>query len=50
MTAAWNRQRDVDDGLTNRDVVDLIVYALSAPANVSLRQIIIERTRSDFLV
>ncbi|KAG9942003.1 hypothetical protein KCU85_g9397, partial [Aureobasidium melanogenum] len=45
----WSRKRDLNEGLTNRDVVDTIVYALSAPPNVSLRSIVIERTRSDFL-
>jgi NADP-dependent 3-hydroxy acid dehydrogenase YdfG len=49
-TAEWHRQRGADEGLTSKDVVDTIIYALSAPANVSLRQIVIERTRSDFLV
>ena len=45
----WNRTRGNADGLTNRDVVDAIIYAISAPANVALRQIVIERGRSDFL-
>lgn len=46
----WHRTRASDEGLTNKDVVDAIVYALSAPPNVSLRSIVIERTCSDFLV
>ena len=46
----WERPRGVRDGLTNKDVVDAILYALSAPSNVSLRQIVIERTCSDFLL
>lgn len=50
VTADWQRQRGIDEGLTNKEVVDAIIYALSAPANVSLRQIVIERTRSDFLL
>ncbi|MFB8340119.1 SDR family oxidoreductase [Brucella cytisi] len=49
-TAEWHRTRGADEGITNREVVETIFYALSAPANVSLRQIIIERTRSDFLL
>lgn len=49
-TAEWNRPRGADEGLSNKDVVDTILYALSAPANVSLRQIVIERSRSDFLL
>ncbi|KAM0231401.1 hypothetical protein ACHAPO_008511 [Fusarium lateritium] len=47
---AWDNQRDVSEGITNKDVVDTILYALCAPPNVSLRSIVIERTRSDFLV
>lgn len=46
----WHRTRASNEGLTNRDVVDAIVYALSAPPNVSLRSIVVERTCSDFLV
>ncbi len=50
IAADWQRCRGIDEGLTNKEVVDAIIYALSAPANVSLRQIVIERTRSDFLL
>lgn len=46
----WHRRRAADEGLTNKDVVDAIVYALSAPPSVALRSIVIERTCSDFLV
>ncbi|KAG5794367.1 hypothetical protein H9Q69_006566 [Fusarium xylarioides] len=46
----WQRQRGSDEGITNKNVVDTIIFALSAPPNVSLRSIVIERTRSDFLV
>lgn len=45
----WDAPRGISQGLSNRDVVDAMLYALSAPPNVSLRQIVIERTRSDFL-
>jgi NAD(P)-dependent dehydrogenase (short-subunit alcohol dehydrogenase family) len=45
----WHQSRGADGGLTNKDVVDAIIYALSAPVNVTLRQIVIERTHSDFL-
>jgi len=48
--ADWHRARGAEEGLTNKDVIDAIFYALSAPANVTLRQIVIERTRSDFLI
>lgn len=47
---AWDNQRALTEGITNKDVVDTILYALCAPPNVSLRSIVIERTRSDFLV
>ncbi|KAJ4137134.1 hypothetical protein NW768_002715 [Fusarium equiseti] len=50
MDEAWDKQRGLSEGITNKDVVDTILYALSAPPNVSLRSIVIERTRSDFLV
>ena len=49
-SAEWDRPRGPEEGLTTKDVVELIIYALSAPPNVSLRQIIVERTRSDFLL
>ncbi|MGB3335842.1 MAG: SDR family oxidoreductase [Devosia sp.] len=48
--AEWNRTREAGEGLSNKDVVETILYALAAPANVSLRQIVIERSRSDFLL
>lgn len=46
---AWGKPRGPSDPLSNRDVVDAILYALSAPPNVALRQIVIERTQTDFL-
>ncbi|KAL9561146.1 hypothetical protein ACKAV7_014501 [Fusarium commune] len=46
----WQKQRSSDEGITNKNVVDTIIYALSAPPNVSLRSIVIERTHSDFLI
>jgi NADP-dependent 3-hydroxy acid dehydrogenase YdfG len=45
----WDAVRTSDDPLTDKDVVDAILYALSAPPNVALRQIIIERTGTQFL-
>ena len=45
----WDNHRGLKEGITNKDVVDTILYALGAPPNVSLRSIVIERTRSDFL-
>lgn len=49
MEAEWDRKRGADEGLTNRDVVDGILFALSAPPNVAFRQIVVERTKTDFL-
>lgn len=45
----WHAERSVSDPLTDRDVVDAILYALGAPPNVALRQIVIERARTQFL-
>ncbi|KAF5249310.1 hypothetical protein FANTH_5391 [Fusarium anthophilum] len=47
-SAEWQKQRSFEEGITNKNVVDTIIYALSAPPNVSLRSIVIERTHSDF--
>ncbi|KAF5598795.1 short-chain dehydrogenase reductase SDR family [Fusarium pseudocircinatum] len=49
-SAEWQKERGSDGGITNKNVVDTIIYALSAPPNVSLRSIVIERTFSDFLI
>ncbi|KAI1016466.1 hypothetical protein LB505_010203 [Fusarium chuoi] len=49
-SAEWQKHRSFDEGITNKSVVDTIIYALSAPPNVSLRSIVIERTHSDFLI
>jgi NADP-dependent 3-hydroxy acid dehydrogenase YdfG len=45
----WATARGIGEGLSNRDVVDAILYALAAPPNVALRQMVIERTQTDFL-
>lgn len=49
LEAKWNAARGPSDKLSNRDVVDVILYALAAPPNVALRQIVIERRQTDFL-
>lgn len=46
---AWHAERTAQDRLSTKDVVDAILYALAAPPNVALRQIVIERTKSEFL-
>ncbi len=49
LDAEWDASGAPSDPLSNRDVVDAMLYALSAPPNVALRQIVIERRRSQFL-
>jgi NADP-dependent 3-hydroxy acid dehydrogenase YdfG len=49
LDAEWDAPGEPLGPLSNRDVVDAILYALSAPPNVALRQIVIERSRSQFL-
>jgi NADP-dependent 3-hydroxy acid dehydrogenase YdfG len=50
ISVEWQKQRGSHEGITNKNVVDTIIYALSVPPNVSLRSIVIERSQSDFLV
>lgn len=45
---AWTAARGQGDGLTDRDVVEAILYALDAPPNVALRSIVIEQARTEF--
>lgn len=49
LDAAWNEERGPEDRLTNKDVVEAILFALSAPPNVAIRSLVIERARSEFL-
>jgi len=46
---AWNEERGSDDMLSDRNVVEAILYILSQPANVAIRTLVIERTRTEFL-
>lgn len=46
---AWETARGIAECLSTKDVVDAILYALAAPPNVALRQIVIERTKTEFL-
>lgn len=39
----WNTPRSADTPLTNREVIDAITYVLSAPPNVAIRSLTIER-------
>lgn len=45
----WARERGVDDALSDRNVVEAILYILDQPANVAIRSLVIERARTDFL-
>ncbi|MDR3474602.1 MAG: SDR family NAD(P)-dependent oxidoreductase [Devosia sp.] len=46
---AWDAPRSIDAALTNKDVVEAIIFALGMPAHVAIRSLVIERNRSDFL-
>ena len=49
LDSAWDAQRAPDAMLSDREVVEAILFALAMPANVSVRSLVIERTRTDFL-
>lgn len=44
---AWNEPRGSRDALTNREVVEAILFVLAQPFNTSIRSMVIERTDSD---
>lgn len=46
---AWSSERESDAMLGSREVVEAILFALEMPAHVSVRSLVIERSRSDFL-
>lgn len=43
----WSAPRGPRDALTNREVVEAILFTLSLPANASVRSLVIERADSD---
>lgn len=45
----WDAELGADGPLTDRQVVEAILFALEMPANVAVRSLVIERHRSDFL-
>ena len=45
----WNLARGEADMLSDRNVVEAILYILSQPPNVAIRSLVIERARTDFL-
>lgn len=46
---AWDHDRGEADMLSDRNVVEAILYILSQPPNVAIRSLVIERSRTDFL-
>ncbi|HWU18195.1 MAG TPA: SDR family NAD(P)-dependent oxidoreductase [Devosia sp.] len=47
--AEWNKERGATDMLSDRNVVEAVLYILDQPANVAIRSLVIERARTDFL-
>lgn len=45
----WERARGPADALSDRDVVEAILFVLDQPRNVAIRSLVIERSRTDFL-
>jgi short-subunit dehydrogenase len=45
----WDHERGEADMLSDRNVVEAILYILSQPPNVAVRSLVIERARTDFL-
>jgi NAD(P)-dependent dehydrogenase (short-subunit alcohol dehydrogenase family) len=45
----WDHERGAADGLSDRNVVEAILYVLDQPANVAIRSLVIERARTEFL-
>ncbi|WP_332702367.1 SDR family oxidoreductase [Devosia sp.] len=46
---AWDHERGDGDMLSDRNVVEAILYVLDQPANVAIRSLVIERAQTDFL-
>ncbi|KKB11192.1 hypothetical protein VE25_13955 [Devosia geojensis] len=47
--AAWDEERGANDMLSDRNVVEAILYILKQPSNVAIRSLVIERARTEFL-
>lgn len=45
----WDHDRGSDGTLSDRDVVEAILFILAQPRNVAIRSLVIERARTDFL-
>lgn len=46
---AWTEPRDPDDQLTNREVVDAILFTLNLPPNAAVKALVIEQHKGDML-
>jgi short-subunit dehydrogenase len=49
LVPAWSAVRAPDAMLSHREVVEAILFTLEMPAHTSIRSLVIERSRSDFL-
>lgn len=47
LDAEWDAARGPDDPLTNREVVEAVLFTLALPANACVRSLVIERSRSE---
>lgn len=45
----WDASRGAADPLTDRDVVETILFVLAQPHNVAIRSLVIERAKTEFL-
>lgn len=45
----WDHPRGVEDALSDKDVVESILFVLGQSRNVAIRSLVIERARSEFL-
>lgn len=43
----WNEARGIDGSLTNREVVDAILFMLNLPSSVAIKTLVIEQRRPD---
>jgi NAD(P)-dependent dehydrogenase (short-subunit alcohol dehydrogenase family) len=46
---SWNAERGLDAPLSDRQVVEAILFILDMPPGTSIRSLVIERTRTEFL-
>jgi NADP-dependent 3-hydroxy acid dehydrogenase YdfG len=46
---SWNAERPLGAALSDRQVVDAILFVLDMPAGTTIRSLVIERTRTEFL-